>query len=187
MVGFGYKQGWLAIRDGEIGPAFEALAAREIGPVSWRVGVDRAYTHDHLLVATPLLTGVRGTSWMLVVGRWLLVHEQWLDVRELSATLGREVQFFATYRVSELHRWDRAVDGAMVRSFRYVGEVGEVTDWTGDPDAAELELGLPVAFDPRSDLIVDESDVLRLAAAWSIDPTALDGRPAPGPLTAATV
>jgi len=28
--------------------------------------------------------------------------------------------------------------------------------------------------------------VARVAAAWSVDPTSLDGRPAPGPLTAAT-
>jgi hypothetical protein len=35
------------------------------------------------------------------------------------------------------------------------------------------------------DVIVDERDVMRVAAAWSVDPSSLDGRPAPGPLTVA--
>jgi hypothetical protein len=34
-------------------------------------------------------------------------------------------------------------------------------------------------------VLIGEVDVLRIAAAWSLDPTTLDGRPAPGPLRAA--
>jgi hypothetical protein len=110
-----------------------------------------------------------------------------VNVAELSAALGTEVQFFATYRVSELHRWQRAVDGVLMRAFEYVGEAGEVTEWRGDPDDAEAAIGLPTVLDDEADILVSEDDVMRLAGAWSVDPTALDGRPAPGPLRAAAV
>jgi hypothetical protein len=185
MVGFGHKQGWLAVRDGEPGKVLAALGGHSLATTSWRVGIDRAYTNDDLVVATPPLPGAGGSAWTLVCGRYFLVNEQWVEVAELSAAVGAEVQFFATYRVSELHRWARAVDGRTVRSLRYLGETGEVTDWHGDPDAAELAIGLPARHDPERDVLVGEDDVLRLAAAWSVDPTSLDGQPAAGPLTLA--
>jgi hypothetical protein len=185
MVGFGYKQAWLAVRDGDPDKVLGALGGHGLGPLSWRVGVDRAYTNDDLVVATPPLPGAGPAVWILVCGRYFLVNEQWVDAGELSAAIGAEVQFFATYRVSELHRWARAVDGRTVRSFRYLGETGEVTDWHGEPDRTELQIGLPPRHDPEIDVLVDESDVMRLAAAWSVDPTSLQGRPAPAPLIAA--
>jgi hypothetical protein len=100
----------------------------------------------------------------------------------LSAALHTEVQYFATHRVTELHRWQRAVDGALVRAFGYVGQTGEVTSWRGEPDPAEREAGLPAVLDPDTTVLVGENDVLRVAGAWSIDPSTLSGRPAPGPL-----
>lgn len=187
MVGFGRKQAWLAVRDGSRDDVLAALGAQSVGTMPWRAGLDRAYTNDDLIVVTPPVAGVGGTRWTLACGRWLLANEEWIDVGRLSATLAREVQFFATYRVSELHRWERAVGGTIIRSFRYVGETGEVTDWRGDPDASELEIGLPRALDLGTDVLVSEDDVMRLAAMWSVDPTALDGLPAAGPLTAARV
>src|SRR5262249_5758180 len=35
--------------------------------------------------------------------------------------------------------------------------------------------------------IVNEADVMRVASAWSIDPTTLDGQPAAGPVSVLTV
>jgi hypothetical protein len=107
-----------------------------------------------------------------------------VSVAELSARLGTEVHFFATYRVAELHRRERAVHGVVVRAFR-LRDTGEVTDWRGDPDGTKRGLGLPPALDGEPDIQVSEEDVMRVAAAWSVAPTALDGRPAPGPLRAA--
>lgn len=196
MVGFGPKQAWLAVRDGEAEPVAEALGLRDLGPVPWRSGVDLAYLTDDRLVLTPLLPGVGGAPWLLVAGRWLLLHaDHPVDVGALSATLGTEVQFFATYRVGELHRWARARDGRLVRSFGFRGEDGEVTDWQGEPDGAETAMGLPAEAPDGiagagtgagwSEILVSEHDVMRLAGAWSVDPTSLDGRPAPGPLRAA--
>jgi hypothetical protein len=68
----------------------------------------------------------------------------------------------------------------LVRAFRYVGETGEVEDWRGEPDPAERSVGLPPSIDKDRTLLVNEHDVMRIAAGWSVDPAALDGRPSPG-------
>jgi hypothetical protein len=182
MVGFGGKQAWLAVRDGDPARILEALGLRDLGEVRWREGIDVAHLTDDRVAITPPLPGARDTRWVLVVGRWLLRPDTVVDVTGLSATLHTEVQFFATHRVTELHRWQRAADGELIRAFGYVGQTGEVTSWHGDPDPAEREAGLPGRFDDESTVLVSEQDVLTVADAWSVDPTTLGGRPAPGPL-----
>ena len=187
MVGFGGKQAWLAVRreDDRAGVAEAVLAAlglRDLGDVPWRDGIDLAHLTDDRLAVTPPLAGARDEQWVLATGRWLLRPGTTVDVVGLSAALGTEVQFFATHRVTELHRWQRAATGALVRAFGYVGQTGEVTSWHGDPDPAERDAGLPAELDEDTTVLVGEKDVLRVAEAWSIDPTTLTGRPAPGPL-----
>jgi hypothetical protein len=182
MVGFGGKQAWLAVRDGEPLAVLEALGLRDLGEVPWRDGIDLAYLTDDRVALTPALPGAGDSRWLLAVGRWLLRPGTSIDVTDLSARLQTEVQFFATHRVTELHRWQRAVDGDLVRAFGYVGQIGEVTSWHGDPDEAERAAGLPAVLDDEATVLVSEQDVLRVAHAWSIDPTGLDARPAPGPL-----
>jgi hypothetical protein len=183
MVGFGGKQAWLAVRDGDPEQVLSALGLRDLGEVSWRAGIDLAHLSDDRVAVTPALPGARETSWVLVAGRYLLRPDTIVDVVELSARLHTEVQFFATHRVTESHRWQRAVDGELVRTFGYVGQTGDVTSWHGDPDPAERSAGLPATFaDEESTVLVSEQDVLRVADGWSIDPARLDGRQAPGPL-----
>jgi hypothetical protein len=182
MVGFGGKQAWLAVRDGDPEKVLAALGLRDLGEVPWRDGVDVAYLTDDRVAVTPRLPGAGGTTWVLAVGRWLLRPSTVLDVTELSGVLQTEVQFFATHRVTELHHWQRSVAGEPIRAFGYVGQTGEVTSWLGEPDAAELGAGLPSELDEETTVLVSEPDVLKVAAAWSIDPTRLDGRPATGPL-----
>ena len=180
MDGFGYKTGWLAIRDGDADAVLAELGGEAIGPIGWREGIRHAYDREDGLLVTPPLAG-----WLLVAGWWIAAHHEMLDTAELSRTLGREVQLFVTHRVAELHRWERAVDGSVVRSFEYIGEKGEVTRWVGELQDVERAIGLPETINDDVDVIVDERDVMRVAAAWSVDPTSLEGQPAPGPLTAA--
>ncbi|GGL14507.1 hypothetical protein [Mangrovihabitans endophyticus] len=182
MVGFGGKQAWLAVRDVAPAQIIEALGLRELGEAPWRDGIDLAHLTDDRVAVTPALPGARGTSWVLVVGRWLLRPGTTVDVTGLSGRLRTEVQFFATHRVTESHRWQRAVRGEPVRAFGYVGQTGAVTSWHGDPDPAERAAGLPAALDDDTTILVSEKDVLAVADAWSVDPAALTGRPAPGPL-----
>jgi hypothetical protein len=181
MVGFGGKQAWLAVRDGDPAAIIAALGLRDLGEAPWREGVDLAYLTDDRVAVTPPLPGA-GATWALAVGRWLLRPDTVVDVTDLSERLHTEVQFFATHRVTELHRWQRAIDGTLERSFGYVGQSGEVTSWHGEPDPAERDAGLPATFDDDATVLVSEQDVLRVAHAWSVDPSGLDARPAPGPL-----
>jgi hypothetical protein len=187
MVGFGHKQAWLAVRDGDPAAVRAVLDLRDLGPVSWRAGVDLAYLTDDRVVLTPLLTGAGGDRWLLVTGWWLWHAADRFPVARLSAELDTEVHRYATHRGIEKHEWERAVDGRLVRAFGYSGESGELVRSIGDPDAAELALGLPAQSeaDDDVDILIGEADVGRLAARWSVDPTTLDGRPAPGPLRAA--
>ena len=182
MVGFGPKQAWLAVRGRDPGTVVEALGLRDLGPVPWREGLDLAHLTDDRLAVTPPLPGARDNDWILVAGRRLFTIPGTVEAVALSVALATEVQFFATHRVGEQHRWVRAVDGVLVRAFDFVGEIGEVKEWRGDPDEAERALGLPESPPDDAMLVVGEDDVARLAGRWSIDPTALDGRPAPGPL-----
>jgi hypothetical protein len=182
MVGFGGKQAWLAVRDGDPAQILKALGLRDLGEVPWRDGIDVAHLTDDRVAVTPPLPGARGTHWVLVAGRYLLRPDVVTDVTGLSETLQTEVQFFATHRVTELHRWQRAADGVLSRTFGYVGQTGEVTSWYGDPDPAEREAGLPATFDEETSVLVSEQDVLKVANAWSLDPTTLTGKPAPGPI-----
>jgi hypothetical protein len=171
MLPFGSKQAWLAVRAGDV---LGALGLRDLGTVKWRDGLDLAYLTDDRVAVTPPLNG-----WTLAVGRHLLINPP--DVPGLSAALKTEVQFFSTHRVTESHKWMRAVDGLLIRSFGYVGQTGQVTSWFGEPSPDE---NLPETMDPADEdttVLVGEQDVLRVAGAWSIDPTTLAGE-APGPL-----
>jgi hypothetical protein len=194
MDGFGYKTAWLAVRDGDADAVLAQLGGEAIGPIGWREGIHRSYDTPDTVVVTPLLPGADGGSWLLVAGWWLAAGHESIDTAALSRALGREVQLFVTHRVVELHRWERAREGAVVRSFEYIGDQGEVTRWTGALDDVERAIGLPATFDldraPEEEdyaVIVGEQDVMRVAGAWSVDPTSLEGQPAPGPLTVARI
>jgi hypothetical protein len=50
MVGFGPKQAWLAVRDGDAAAAAAAFALRDLGTVSWRSGIDLASLTDDRMV-----------------------------------------------------------------------------------------------------------------------------------------
>jgi hypothetical protein len=180
MVGFGFKQAWLAVRTADSSAVLAAIGLRDLGTVPWRGGIDLSYFTPDRLAVTPPLPGAGGADWTLVAGIWLLTAP--VDIAALSAKLGTEVQGFGTHRVVEAHQWSRAVDGQVVRAFGYVGESGELTEWHGEPDPVEREIGLPPAVDDDTFLLIGEEDVMRVAAAWSVDPASLDGQPAPGPL-----
>lgn len=185
MVGFGGKQAWLAVRNGEPERVRAGLGLQDLGTVPWRTGIDVAYFTDDRVMLTPPLPGAADALWVLVVGRWLARPGTGVDILGLSAALHTEVQYFATDRSVQRHRWRRVHDGTLLRSFDWLGRDGELLDWRGDPDEAERQAGLPAEVADEADLLVGEADVLRVAAAWSIDPTTLNGRPAPGPLLAA--
>lgn len=81
-----------------------------------------------------------------------------------------ELQYFGTHRVVEYHGWLRMTKGEIVRQYAFLGERGETLRDDGKRTDEETELGL-IYNDSK---FPNEQNVMRLAAAWSIDPSSLD-------------
>ena len=142
---------WLAVRDRDPAPA---LGLTELGETDWRSGVDLAYFTDDRVIVTPPVDG-----WILVLGMALMRDRP--DVTGLSAALETEVQFFSSHRGLQVYRWQRAREGDLLRSFAAAdGEIAEL----GEPSDLERSFGE----------LVDDGDVHRVAAQWSVDPGTLN-------------
>lgn len=159
---FGYKCGWLAVRDSTLDRVASAIGLADARSTGWDEGVDAAYRGE-VFVSPPT------AGWVFVVGKGLLDDAP--DVAGLSARLGTEVQLFRTYRVPEHHEWILARDGRVVRRLRCVGETGEFHQ-AGVPTPIETHLGIPAMT--VDDWDIDEQTVMKVAAAWSINHVTLD-------------
>lgn len=173
---FGYKTGWIAAEMDDPAKLADALGVVDQRPARWSSGVSEA-SGDGVFVC-PTVDG-----WTLAVGAGILTGDD-IDVAAVSRSLGAQVQLFRTHRIVDHHSWACAVDGAVIRSFAYSGESGEIAANEGaatpieltEPAAAhcaELPVG-PVPFDDDAEF-PDETTVLAIAAGWSIDPTTLHG------------
>lgn len=173
-VSFGYKTAWLAIRNADQASVIRGLGLSDATPTTWAGGLDLVYKggKEQVLV-TPAVAG----EWTIVVGHWSFpddqaqVDELGRRITELSALFG-EVQAFASHRVIEYHHWMVARRGSLVRAFAYIGESGEVLTTTGEITA--VEQSYPWADLDTLDWTPDESHVMEVAAAWSVDPTDID-------------
>ena len=58
MMGFGHKQAWLAVRDGDTAAVVAALGLRDLGPAPWRTAVDMAYLIDGRAITTAVAVAV---------------------------------------------------------------------------------------------------------------------------------
>jgi len=105
---------------------------------------------------------------------------------EQAAKLSRrfgEVQFYCNYRVSGVYVWGRAINGRVVRLFAEEDgdrrEIGPRSDVEQPMLAKFFDDLSPEAKQPgdwdRTDLTMpDEDDVLKVAAAWSVNPNQLE-------------
>lgn len=168
-VPFGYKCAWLAISTEDSEAVVQALALRHVHKSGWQKGIESAYGGE--VFVTPPLQG-----WVLVVSSRLPDIPDRTRPDELAPlvkTLGKkfpQVQYFGTHRVVEYHGWLRATQGEIVRRYAYLGERGETLCDEGKRTEEETKLGL-IYNDCK---FPKEQDVMRLAGAWSIDPTTLD-------------
>lgn len=185
-AGFGYKTSWLAVPNRSPQAVADALELHSREDLDWGTGTDRAYRHG-VYVAAPV------PGWTLAHGRVDLPagfdatgpsFPGWL--RGLSRTLG-EVQFFANERVSGYHAWAWARDSELLRAYCFVGALGDVPLFIGEPTACEWESGIGTrAMDPGWEHWSDdewdawyattpsETDVLAMAGRWSVDPRTID-------------
>ncbi len=190
-ISFGYKCSWLAIKSEHPLDVVAALALRHVRLANWKSGIEAAYAGE-VFISPPL------DGWILAVSR----NFPWPGGAQFGdpctpflrplAHLFPEVQFLATHRVVETHAWARLVNGTILRQYAYSGESGEILWNVGTPTDEEVALLLKQedrlrAFWGPEDvdaivtgdepfLMPSESDVMRMAAVWSIDPSQLRDR-----------
>jgi hypothetical protein len=170
-VPFGYKTAWLAVRGGDPKAVADALGLEERRAAGWEEGIEQTDVDDRGVFVTPPTGG-----WVLAVGAPLGSAPP--DAAALSRTLGTEVQYFGTHRVSDWATWVLARDGETLRCFELAGDVGQASAY-GEPTDIERELGFDWALPAGSDLAAgdewpDEETVMQVAGAWSVDPQTLD-------------
>jgi hypothetical protein len=169
-VSFGYNCAWVAIQTSSSDAVVKALGLRNGSPSTWAGGVKSAYS-GRVFVTPP----IRG--WVLAVS--FALGEEAGDSRHpdgitpLLERLGREfpdVQYFATHHVVEFHAWARVRDGKLIRRFSYLGEQGVFIWNDGGLTPEETRLHLVYA---EAGPWPDETNVMSLAGAWSVDPSTL--------------
>ncbi len=193
-VAFGYKIYWLAMQTADLDAACEALRDADprfksatFQPCNWRSGLDRIlgnFNNREVFVAPPV------DGWVLVVN-WMPAEESAggalaSTLESLSERFGRAAAF-GSHRGVSLAAWALAENGELVRSFSEAD--GTTLSNFGTPPPEEVELDLlsweelhEMEFEDDGDeddhfqRLADESTVIHLAAAWSLDPTTLDER-----------
>jgi len=201
---FGPKNAWVAAPDIPAADLATALGFSHLEPAEWKAGVDFAYDWKQpsnsgvgVFVTPPL------GRWTLCVGTCLFDREKGFAAAISRRLGGREVQYFATHRVTEGHVLERAINGKLTRYFYDCGCDGEHAE-EGEPTPGELAAGyktnppddeldeLDDSFDYWS---ANEEFVFAVAGAWSVDPTMIHetfpdagpgfvGRAAIGPVVA---
>lgn len=179
---FGYKQSWFAIRSRPAKQVLPELDLTSVRGADWATGMevlDADYSDTGSLRAV-FITPPTG-AWMFAIGWGLLRGERGavdpdhfvVPLRRLARLSRRfgEAQFFATHRVVEAHAWARARHGVIERAYGYVGDKGIEALNIGRPTAAERGVDGKRA---------NEETVMRIAGAWSVNPTTIEGRPSTG-------
>jgi hypothetical protein len=170
---------WLAVRSQNPRAIQEALGLQHARACSWSDALGTPF-EPRLFIAPP----VRG--WVLVMGCDLPdpaddVDECFKFLTALSHKLG-EIQFFSRNRAVSHHGWARLSSGKVLRAYAWAGETlwnqGNITDLERDLKLrclAYLQSSNVLGLAEREILALNTERVVRLAATWSIDPTAVGG------------
>jgi hypothetical protein len=152
---FGFKSAWLAVPASSLDEAVSRLPLDNPVLTAWEDGLQRCQDGGFVYVTPPL----RG--WCLLVGDFPLPDDAQsprLEVLRHIASRFPQMYLFATHRGSGFGLWARWKDGELLRAVAR----GE-DEWT---------LGEPLPEEAGLDLS-EEEDVMKLAGAVSVDPTAL--------------
>lgn len=161
------------MRTNDVAAVVQQLGLRTVLPANWRAGLEEV--RERGVFVTPAVDG-----WVFAVGRDLLAKDgdDAALVAPLLEALSRKfggAAWFAADADAERFGWALAVGGELERAYSFSGEA-EPAWWVGEVTPAERAAGCFVD-DPR-----DQSDdevkwwpdrvvVLRIAAAWSLDPS----------------
>jgi hypothetical protein len=174
-ISFGYKTAWYAVRSCDPQKVATTLGLTDIRSVTWEAGFNAiAKEEDTFINSSDLKTTFVSppvNGWTLAVGLALLknanAHSSQIPTKMLKrlSEVCHEAQFYASYRIVDAYTWSRAKNGAIIRAYEYVGSEGETLTNIGPTTLAER--GINFEFP-------DEDDVLKVAGAWSVDPSKLD-------------
>ena len=171
---------WLAVRTADMHGVQTALRLHNPSPCSWEEGL--SVVHEQKLFISPPIDG-----WVLVWGANLPDPSDDIDrcfhfMVHLSRKVG-QVQFYSFNRLVNHHAWAMADQGRIVRAYAWAGR----TLWNQGPmTQAERDLGLTCYdyadtvdrshFATGSRAALNTERVPQLAARWSVDPMAINGR-----------
>jgi hypothetical protein len=146
-----------------------------VSSTAWTAGVAAVYGAAVLQRPAPAFVCAAIDGWVLVPLGFPLNDPDEFDLGALSRRFG-EVQRFFTHRVSEVHEWERWVDGQPLRRYGWAGGSGEVSFDEGEPSELDEDLMPAGSTDWDAWEFADEERVMEIAAAWSVDPSRLDER-----------
>jgi len=183
----GYQMSWLAVRTTDTDGLMSMLGLRGTREVSWAEGVNAVYAErcpNLFAFVTPPIGG-----WILVAGLALPhpLGSAFQDkctplIEGLSAKFGAAHYYFS-FPLLDYYAWAKAEDGSVVRAFA-TGDEGVLWD-RGRLSPEERRLNfqyfeLRGVEDRHGDvggdmlLVPTEQQVLKLAGAWSCDPSRLN-------------
>ncbi len=177
---FGIKSLWIAARAPSAQAVAEALEIDDLHVSNWESGLTAAesYPSDYVFVTPPI------SGWVLAVGVGLpdpgdpKLLPCWRSLMAAVSQRFGEAWFFGNHRVSSYSVWACYSKGTERRLFAHAE--GALIYNYGEPlpEDADLIRRLPnptaTDFDPEiAEHEPDENDVLRLAAAWTIDPSSI--------------
>jgi hypothetical protein len=169
---------WLAIRTQNTRAVQLALEVQHVRLCAWSDALVTPF-EPRLFISPP----VRG--WTIVMGCDLPDPAEDIDqcfvfLSHLSQKLG-EVQFFVRNRAVSYHGWARLDGGKVQRAYVWAGETlwhqGGVTEAERDLRVRCLpymESAEVLGLNERELLGANTEKVLRLAGAWSLDPTSVE-------------
>ena len=170
---------WLAVRSQNPQAVQAALGVQHPRACVWSDALATPF-EPRLFISPPV------NGWIVVMGCDLPdpsddIDECFKFLTGLSHKLG-EVQFFSRNRAVSHHGWARLSGGKVLRAYAWAGETlwnqGLVTRAEYDLKLRSLDYAQTAeAFGlaERELLALNTERVVRLAATWSIDPTAVEG------------
>lgn len=185
--GFGSDMAWVAVKSESPMEVMSALGVAAAEPSNWNSGIGTVY--DAGLGQRRVFVSAPVDGWVFVVGTALphpsgraFVDKCLPLLTAMSERLG-EVQYFAAFPEIDLYAWAKLTSGRVVRAVA-VGDDGVL--WNrGRTTREERALGLRLfelrgvrgrRGDAGGELLMHptEEHVMRLAGAWSVNPTLLD-------------
>ncbi len=166
---FGYKTTWYAAKNCAPATVIRSLHLSDARLGSWSAALSAMDGNDFDALHTVLVAPIDG--WTLAVGDKLAgstavdAETPLKPLVALSSVCG-EAQLYASNRDHDWYMWSRAVNGKVLRAFEFDGSIGETLHDLGKHTREERGVNF---------VAPTESDVVRIAGKWSIDPTKIRG------------